>query len=89
MDLVLINCVIKIVVIKMECFYFIWKFRGMNKYIELIYLLIFIMLDISLNWWVFFIVFEFIVFWFKKVLLIYNIDLDFEWLDDECNIKLF
>lgn len=89
MDLASTNRAIKTVVIKMECSYFIRKFRGTNKYIELIYPLTFITSDISLNWWVFFIVLEPTALWFKKALLIYNIDLDFEWSDDECNIKSF
>lgn len=89
MDLASTNRAIKTVVIKKECSYFIRKFRGTNKYIELIYPLTFITSDISLNWWVFFIVLEPTALWFKKALLIYNIDLDFEWSDDECNIKSF
>lgn len=45
MDLASTNRAIKTVVIKMECSYFIRKFRGTNKYIELIYPLTFIKSD--------------------------------------------
>lgn len=45
MDLASTNRAIKTVVKKMECSYFIRKFRGTNKYIELIYPLTFITSD--------------------------------------------